>query len=143
MEAKRVTIRLRQRAECGGADMCEDEGGCGFAGQTREVRAGPGGGGGGEDAGFGGERGGGVVADAEAVAVVGAADIETETAVVGLREDGVRGVEDEIGEEDGVAAFVDQETACAESEISCEGSWEAGELLGALHMVKARGEREY
>lgn len=60
----------------GGAHVGEDEGGGRLGGQPREVDAVPGGRGGGEEAGGGAEGGvGGVVADAEAVAVVGAAGV--------------------------------------------------------------------
>lgn len=64
--------------------MGKDKRGDGLFCKAREVDAVPGGGGGGEDAGFEGESGRGVVADAEAVAVVWAPVVETEAAVVGL-----------------------------------------------------------
>ena len=38
---------------------------------------------------------------------MGASCVEAEPAVVGLRQDGVGGFEDELGEEDGIVAFVD------------------------------------
>jgi len=73
---ERVAVCAGEGAGGGGADVGEDEGGGRFGGEPREVDAVPGGGGGGEEAGGGTEGGvGGVVADAEAVAVVGAAGV--------------------------------------------------------------------
>lgn len=54
---------------------------------------------------------GGVVAHTEAVAVMGACRVEAESRVVGLGENGVGGAGDEVGEEDGRLAGVDEETA--------------------------------
>lgn len=54
---------------------------------------------------------GGVVAHTEAVAVMGACRVEAESRVVGLGENGVGGAGDEVGEEDGRLARVDEETA--------------------------------
>lgn len=53
----------------------------------------------------------GVVSHAEAVAVMRACRVEAESRVVGLGEDGVGGAGDEVGEEDGRLAGVDEEAA--------------------------------
>lgn len=73
--AKRVAVGVAEISFGGGAHVCEDEGGGGFGGESREVDAVPGGDGRSEDAGVGAERGGGVVPDAEAIAVVWAAAV--------------------------------------------------------------------
>jgi len=100
--------------------MCKHEFGLCLAGEPLEVYAVPCWDRGGEDGGTGAEFGLCIPAYAEAVAVVRAAGVETETGVVGLSQDAVGGREDEVGEEDVAAAFVDQESAhCDAVECCC------------------------
>lgn len=109
-----VAVLLAQVALRRGAHVRKNEGGGCFGGEARQVDAVPGGDGGGEDARLWAQEGRGVVADAEPVAVVGAAVVlgelvkgrvegeggrETyyaEAGVEGLVEDAVGGFEDEL-----------------------------------------------
>ena len=70
---ERVAVRVGQAAFRGGTYVSEDEGGCGFGSEAGEIDAIPSRGGTGEDAGVRSEGRRCVVADAEAIAVVGAA----------------------------------------------------------------------
>lgn len=82
-----MAVGFREGSGGGGPDVREYErGDCLFC-EASEVDAVPGGSGGGEDTRFEGEGRGGVVAYAEAIAVVGSPVVETETAVVRLCED--------------------------------------------------------
>ena len=87
--------------------MGEDQGGGRLGGEAGEVDAVPCGRCGGEDARVRTEGGGGVVAYAEAVAVVRAARIKAEAGIVGLGQDGVLRGEDQVGKQDRVTPFVD------------------------------------
>lgn len=73
--AERVTVAVAEVSLGRGADVGEDQTGCGFCGDAREVYAVPRGDCGCEDAGRGTQRGGRVVADSKTVAVVWAASV--------------------------------------------------------------------
>lgn len=77
-----MTVALAECALSGGADMRENKGGLCLLCETGEVDTVPGRSGGGEDAGFVRELWGGVVADAETIAVMRASAVEAETGVV-------------------------------------------------------------
>ena len=67
---ERVAVRIRKAALGRSADVGEDERGCGFRGETRQIDAVPSGRCAGEDAGVRSEGRWSVIANAEAVAVV-------------------------------------------------------------------------
>lgn len=109
--------------------MGEDERRDGLGGETGEIGTVPGRNGRGEDAWLRAEVDGvlvvvlpnylaltmgwchGVVSHAEAISVVRTGEVDPQARVVGLREDGVRGRGDDVGEENGRVSTVDEETA--------------------------------
>lgn len=126
-----MAIRIRKRALRARSHMSKHKRANSLARQTLKVTAVPGRDGGGEDTRLGAKvyfmlrllrddavfvgtfdlARSGVVADAEAVAIVRAAVVETEAGVVALREDAVGRRGDEVGEQDGRVAGVDEEAA--------------------------------
>jgi len=126
---ERMAISIRQRALSARTHVCEHQRADRLARQTLEVAAVPGGDRGSKDARLRAKvylillrrdgvfvgglarrgRGRGVVADAEAVTVVRAAVVEAQAGVVALGEDAVGGRGDEVGEQDGRVARVDEE----------------------------------
>lgn len=126
---ERVAVGIGEGALGAGADVGEHQRADGLAGQALEVAAVPGGDGGSEDAGLGaqvylvllGSRGvlvglvgparRGVVAHAEAVAIVRTAVVQTQARVVALRENAVGGRGYQMGEEDWRVAAVNEKAA--------------------------------